>query len=206
MNKITLGTIALIIAVLLGGCAASYKPIDPLTLNYNSHDLQDGMGLSYKYDVLRERGNRKFSRKEDSKGIKLIAVKVTNNSDTTINVGRDVVFYSGQNQIIPMEPLAIKNTIKQIVQGYLPYFIFTFLNLYVYKGNTVETHRVGLVLGPSLTIGNMVVAGTANTDMLNELNEYNILNKNIGKGETAYGIIGVKDVGYSPISLRFKNN
>ena len=41
----------LILLIVLSGCAASYRPINPTTLNYNSHDMQDGIALSYKYDV-----------------------------------------------------------------------------------------------------------------------------------------------------------
>ncbi|MDQ3535576.1 MAG: hypothetical protein M3421_08120, partial [Bacteroidota bacterium] len=42
------------LVIILSGCAATYRPIDPPSLNYNSHDFQDGIGFSYKYDVLRE--------------------------------------------------------------------------------------------------------------------------------------------------------
>ncbi len=192
--------------IILSGCAATYKPINPPTLNYNSHDLQDGIWLSYKYDVLREKGNRKYAKKEDKKGVKLIAIKITNNTDTVINVGKDAAFYSGQNQIFPMEPMAIKESIKQIVPGYLPYLLLTFTNLYVTKSTyysvTTETYPIGLVLGPTITIGNMAVAGSANKNMLNELYDYNILSRDIQKGETVYGIIGVRDMGYIPISVK----
>ena len=171
-------------------------------MNYNSHDFQDGVGISYKYDVLRERGNKKYANKETKKGVKLIAVKITNNTDSVINVGRDVAFYSGQSQLFPIEPMAIKESIKQIVPGYLPYLLLTFTNLYVAIGTSTETYPIGLVLGPAITIGNMAMAGSANKNMLNELYEYNILSRDIQKGETVYGIIGIRDIGYSPISVK----
>jgi len=192
------------IVIFFGGCAASYRPINPPLLNYTAHDSKDGIGLSYKYDVLIERGNKRYAKKEDKKGIRLIAVKVTNNTDTTINVGRDVVFYSEQNQMFLMEPMAIKNSIKQITPSYLPYLLLTFVNFYVTNGSTTQTYPIGLILGPGITIGNMAVAGTANTKMLNELMQYYILNRDIKKGETVYGIIGVRDMGYNPISVRLR--
>ena len=132
----------------------------------------------------------------------MIAVKITNNTDSIINVGKNVAFYSGQNQIFPMEPMVIKESIKQIVPGYLPYLLLTFTNLYVSDGTSTETYPIGLGLGPVITIGNMAVAGSANKNMLNELYEYNILSRDIQKGETVYGIIGVRDMGYSPISVK----
>jgi len=46
--------------------------------------------------------------KKTVKGVKLIAVQLTNNTDTILNVGKDVAFFSGENQIFPMEPNAAK--------------------------------------------------------------------------------------------------
>nr|MDQ3394479.1 hypothetical protein [Bacteroidota bacterium] len=192
------------LVIILSGCAATYRPIDPPSLNYNSHDFQDGIGFSYKYDVLREKGNKKYAKKEDKKGIKLIAVKVTNNTDTVINIGRDAAFYSGQNQIFPMEPMAVKESIKQIVPGYLLYLLLTFLQLNVSSGDSGDSYPIGIIIGPGITIGNMAMAVTANKNMLTELYEYNILNKDIQKGETVYGIIGVRDMGFNPITIKIK--
>ena len=202
MKKLISKALVLTSAILLVGCAATYKPINPPSVNYNSHDLQDGIGLSYKYDILREKGNKKYAKKENKKGIRLIAVKVTNNTDSVINIGRDAIFYSGQNQIFPIEPMAIKNSLKQFVPGYLPYLLLTFTNLYITNGSTTETYPIGLLLGPGITFGNMAVAGSANTKMLNELNEYDMLNMDIQKDETVYGIIGIRDMGYSPITIK----
>ncbi len=192
----------LILLIVLSGCAASYRPINPTTLNYNSHDMQDGIALSYKYDVLKERGNKKYANKESRKGVRVVAVKLTNNTDTTVVIGKDILFYSAQNQLLPLDPMTIKESIKQIVPGYLPYLIFTLLNVSTSDGYSTHVYPVGLALGPGLTIGNMAVAGSANNSMLKELNEYNILNQDIQKGETVYGIIGIRDLGYSILSAK----
>jgi hypothetical protein len=202
MKKLFLKTVILTVAFSLVGCAASYKPINPATINYVVHDFQDGIGFSYKYDVLRENGNKKYAKKEDKKGVRLVAVKVTNNTDTVIKVGDNYVFYSGQNQIIPMEPLAVKSSIKQIVPGYLPYLLLTFLQLNVNTPTSSDTYQVGYIVGPAVTLGNMLMASSSNTKMLEELNIYNILNREIKQGETVYGIIGIRDMGYNPISLK----
>jgi hypothetical protein len=204
MKKAILRNLILTFALILTGCAASYRPIDPPSLNYDSHVFQDGIGLSYKYDVLREKGNKKYAKKEDKKGLKLIAVKITNNTDSVINVGTDIAFYIGQNQIFPLEPLAIKETIKQIVPGYLPYLLLSFTNLYVSNGYSTKTFPIGLILGPALTIGNMTLAGSSNKNLLNELYEYDIFNRNIQSGETLYGMIGVRYIGYSPINVTIR--
>lgn len=193
--------------IFLSGCAATYRPINPPTLNYDSHDLYDGVGLSYKYDVLRERGNKKYASKEIKKGVKVIAVKVTNNTDSVINMGRDVAFYAGRSQLFLMKPMVIKESIKQIVPGYLPYLALSFVNLTITHSTDgmvtkQETYPTGLIIGPVLTIGNMAMAGTANKSLFTELSEYNIINTAIQKGETVYGIIGVRDIGYTPITVK----
>ncbi len=189
----------------LVGCAAIYKPINPPSLNYNSHDLQDGIGLSYKYNVLLEKGNRKYANKEYKKGVKLVAVKITNNTDSIINVGRDLVFYTGQKELNLLEPIAIKNSIKQIVPGYLAYLLLSLTYFNVSSGNTSTTYPIGLGLGPVITFGNMAFAATANKDMFNELQEYNVINRDIQKGETVYGIIGIRNIGSLPITIKLKN-
>lgn len=202
MKKFISILLTLISVIILSACASTYKPINPSTLNYNAHDLQDGISLSYKYDVLRERGNRKYAKKEAKKGVKLIAVKITNNTDSVINVGRDIAFYSGKNQLFLMEPMVVQESIKQNVLAYLPYALLSFLNLKVTNGTSTEVYPIGLAIGPAATIGNMVIAGTANKKLLDELYDYNISSRDIQKGESVYGIIGVRDIGFSPISVR----
>jgi len=205
MKKLLLKTTIFISIIYFGGCASGYKQIHPETVYFAAHDLQDGISLSYKYDVLREKGNRKYSKKEFTRGLRLVAVKVTNNTDTTIHIGQDVAFYSGQNQLMLLDPLVVKSSIKQIVPGYLPYFLFTFLRFNVYTATSSNSYPIGLALGPGLVIGNMAFAGTANTNLLNELIKYSLFNKAVEKGETVYGIIGFRSNDYSPLSLKFIN-
>ena len=76
----------------------------------------------------------------------------------------------------------------------------------LYTGETnsngeTDTFPIGLILGPGITAGNMIGAGTANTNFLNELEENYLYNKEIKAGETVYGIVGIYDFGYSPLTL-----
>jgi len=186
--------------IFISGCANSYKPINPTTLEYNRHNHQDGIDLSYEFEVLRERGNKKLANKEGIYEIKLIAVKITNNTDSILNISKNVAFYSGQNQIFPVEPLEIRKLLKQHVLGYTPYMVLSFLQLRF--NDSGEKYQIGLIIAPIVTGENMSIASKANKNMLKELNEYNILNKDIKKGETVYGIFGVKNIGFSPISVK----
>jgi hypothetical protein len=205
MKKLLLKTTILISIIYFGGCASGYRRINPEAVYFATHDLQDGISLSYKYDVLREKGNRKYAKKEFKRGLKLVAVKVTNNTDTTIHIGQDVAFFSGQNQLMLLDPLVIKSSIKQIVPGYLPYLLFTFLRFNVYTETSYSSYPIGLALGPGLTFGNMAVSGTANKNLLDELIRYSLFNKAVTKGETVYGIIGLRSNEYLPLSIKFVN-
>jgi len=188
--------------LLLTGCAMSYHAIDPVRQNYASNNQGNGIELSYKYDVLRESGNTKYAKKEYKNGIKLIAVKLTNNTDTTLTIGKDIVFFSGNNQIDILPPVLIHNSIHQSEPAYLMYLLFTFTTLTVSNGSSAHTYPIGYGLGPLLTLTNLVTASSANKDLLRELNRYDLINKELHKGETIYGIIGIREYSYDPISVR----
>jgi hypothetical protein len=205
MRNLRVQAVLLAFIVLFGSCATTYKPVYPSRVNYTTNNLEGGIAFSYKYDVLRENGNKKYAKKEVSKGLKIVAVRISNFTDRTINVSNDLTFYLGNTPIIPVDPLLAKNTLRQIVPSYLPYLLLTLLRLDVTAGSSFNSYPIGLVLGPGLTIGNMAVAASANKNFQTELNDQSLFNKDIPKGETVYGLIGIRDVGYSPISLKLKN-
>lgn len=210
--KIKLLLTWLTILLMFSGCASTYKPIVPKRVNYAAHELSEGLSFSYRYDVLSESGNKKYAKREKKNSIKLVAVRLTNNSGSVINVSRDVSFFVGDSEIIPCSPDIVKNELKQGVAVYLLYLLLTPMNLYTYSnessyyGNTTETktYRIGLILGPGISIGNMAVAGTAIGLFGEELNSNYIMNQNIQPGETVYGFVGFKNIGYNPIKVELK--
>lgn len=205
MKKIFIQTIILLSVLLISGCASTYKAINPRQLYYTAHSSRDGVLISYKYNVLQEKGNKKFAKKELRRGMQIIAIKLTNKTDRTINVRKDLIFYAGDNPIYPMQPVDVKNKVRQSVFSYLPYLLLTFTTVIFSNSSSEVAVPVGIVLGPGITAGNMAVAATANKRLLSELNEYNILDRNIGPGDTVFGIIGVHNSGYGPISVRLNN-
>jgi len=205
MKKIFIQVILLLSVLFMSGCAATYKAINPTQLYYTAHTSRDNILISYKYNVLQEKGDKKFAKKEAKKNIQLIAIKLTNNTGHTINIRKDLILYSGDTPIYPMTPMDIKNKLRQIVPAYLPYLLLTFTSLIVSNGYTTVAYPVGIVLGPGITAGNMAVAATANKRLLSELNDFNILDRDIGPGDTVFGIIGVRNSGYGPISARLKS-
>lgn len=205
MKKIFIQATILFLVLFISGCASTYKAINPPQLYYTAHSSRDSILISYKYNVLQQKGNKKFAKKEQRKGIQIIAIKLTNKTDRTINIRKDITFYSGDTPIYPMAPVDIKNKIRQSVLSYLPYLLLTFTTVIVSNDYSDVSYPVGIVVGPGITAANMAVAATANKKLLSELNDYNILDRNIDPGETVYGIIGVRNTGYGPISVRLKN-
>jgi len=204
MRNLIVNTIAILIVFIFPcSCASTYKPINPPLNYYSTKELQDGISLSYKYEVLREYGNKKYAKKEFKKGLKVVAVKITNNTDTTIFIGQDVGIYSGENQLRLIDPMAIKNTIKQSVVAYLPYLLLSFLTLNVTTETSSDTYPIGLAIGPGITIGNMAVSSSANNRLFDELVKYNLINKAVASGETVYGIIGIQTNQFLPLTMRF---
>ena len=199
MKAIKQNVILFLALILLGSCASSYKSINPKTINYVAHDLQGDLSLSYKYDILQEYGNKKYAKKEDKKGVRVVAIRLTNNTDRIINVAQDVAFYSGENQIFPMEPQVIKNMLKQPAPAYLLYMFLTPVTLNIIDGTSIDSYPVGLFLGPGLTLLNVATAGSANNKFMRDLTLYDILYTDIQPGESAYGIIGIRGAGFNPL-------
>lgn len=204
--KLTSAPNALLILVfLLAGCAAGYKPINPQSIHYPSYNLQNGINFSYKYDVLGEQGNKKYAKKEVAKGIRIVAVSLTNNSDSAFNVGTQVEFFAGSNRVFLMDPMDVKNAINQNMEQFLPYLLISFGAIKITNGGSSKVYPIGLIFGPILTLDNMVTAASANKKLLEELIRYNLSDKIIRKGETVYGIISFQGTGYDPVSIKLKN-
>jgi len=205
MSKIKYLSVVIIL-FMVSSCAMYYRPIAPERLNYNIRDKYDDIEISYRYDVLKERGNKKMAKKELNGDVKIIALKITNNSDSVIKIGEDAEFYSGITPIYPLDPNVIKNNVKQSVFGYSFYFLGVLGGTtFSVNGNVVSQFPYNKILFSAIAIGNMLVANKANNDLLKELVTYDIMYKEIKPGETVYGIIGIKDRSFIPITLKMIN-
>lgn len=200
--KITLLFIAI---TTLTNCASGYKMIAPKSINYISTNESNDVKLEYKYDLL----DKKYAKKELKKGVKLVAIKITNNSDKDIMFGREAILtYENGVEIYIMENDKVFKTLKQSPASYLWYLLLTPVNFYTttttsngFQENTSST-PIGLVLGPGLAGGNMIAAGSANKKFNTELLEYNIQGSIIKKGETRYGLIGIKTHAFDSLKLK----
>ena len=197
-----LKTTTFLLIIFLNSCASGYKIIEPETINYISNNFADNVSLQYKYDLL----DKKYAKKEVKKGVKLVAVKITNNSEKDLVFGKDIkLIYENGNEIYVMENEKVYKNLKQSPATYLFYLLLTPINFYTTERNSngfeeqTSSFPIGLILGPGLAGGNMIAAGSANKKFKSEMMSYNIHGTVIEKGETRYGLIGIKSGSYDAI-------
>jgi hypothetical protein len=188
-------------------CAGTYKPINPRILNYNYTESSNGVSMSYQYDMLQVRRNKRYAKKEDKKNLRVVAVKVTNHTDSVLSFSNDLTWHLGGRETIPVDPLVVGKKIKQTVPTYL---LLSLLNIRITetemtsRGPVTKTTAF-LPTGFLMAGGNMIVAGTANANFRRELNLYNLAGQKVSPGETKYGIVTFETLGREPVELRIKS-
>lgn len=201
----------LLLILLFNSCASAYKNINPQTVNYASKTTEGNISLEYRYDLLK----KKYKKKETKNGIKLVAVKITNNTERDMVFGRDFkLSYENNTDVSVIETNNLYKTVKQSPASYLWYLLLTPLKFY--SGTTTTTNGsytetkpansfpIGLILGPAITGVNMLVASSSNKKFKKELIENDIDGKTIKKGETVYGLIGLRSKTYDGIKIKLQ--
>ena len=197
MKNIILG-LSILTLLGLGACASSYNAIRPELLNYQSNQSTQEVDFFYRYDVLNERGNKKYAKKESRSGVKVVAVKIVNNSKKAFTFGEDLKVHRNGTPVNLMTPDLVISSLKQGVPIYLLYLLLTPMRLITPQ----DDYPIGLLVGPGITVGNMAVASTANKRLEREMADNFLNGKVVQPGETVYGIIGIADQGYSPLELK----
>lgn len=186
-------------------CASGYKTIEPAGLTYNSVKTEKDVTLEYKYGLL----EKKYAKKEQKNDVRLVAVKITNNSERDLVFGQDVkLSYESGNNLLLLEREKIFKELKQNPATYLFYLPLSLLTLQITTTNsdhnsvqTTNAIPVGLILGPGLAGGNLYQAARANKKLKEELLENDLTGKRIPKGETLYGLIGVRADNYDSLKI-----
>lgn len=196
----------LCVAVVLSGCAGTYRTINPETLPYQqSTKANAAVQLGYHYNILTELGNKKFARKEKKKNLNLVAVKITNNTDHTLIFGKDIFLRSEGQMVSPVNHMRTFRTLKHKTPLFLLYLPLIHLNVTTYEqthsGFRQRFYPVGLIVGPILSFGNMFKAHANNKKFLKELRNHTLQHKEIKPGETVYGLIGVQKATFGPMEL-----
>ncbi|MDW3193453.1 MAG: hypothetical protein R8G66_13855 [Cytophagales bacterium] len=200
-NKFKQSIAFLLLSGLLASCASSYRNINPNGLNYNGSHEHNGVTFQYKYDVLRESGNKKYAKRETKKEVQLIGLSITNNSDQPLTLAKDVNIIANNEVVLPLDPKSTQSFLKQNVPIYLLYFLLSFNTQSCENGDCETTiYPIGI----PIAAGNMIMAGSANSKFLNELETKDILNKTVQRGETVYGLVGLRSTQYAPLTFEIR--
>ena len=184
----------LFIILSLTSCASYYRAIGPERINYPPTINVEKVALSYRYDVLRDAGNKKFVNNEFKRNMKVVAIKLTNNTEATINISKDLSFYSGSSKVLLLNPFDIQVQIKQSAPSYAWYFL-----------GCTSLDPIDIAVFGGIGVGNIIVASTANKNLLRELERYDLTNKELKKGETIVGIIGFEALHSDPLTVKIND-
>lgn len=196
--------LSLAVIVLLGSCASGYKTINPNSLNYKSNSTDKDVKLEYKYELL----SKKYKKKELAKGVRLMAIKITNNANEDLVFGKDIhLTYDDGSKLYVMDNDMVFSSLKQNSAAYLLYLLLTPVNLFKTESqNGIITEStstpIGLIIGPGLAGGNMIAASSANKKFKENLSNQNINGVTIKKGESLSGLIGIRSDDYNSIKIK----
>ncbi|AWG23567.1 hypothetical protein FFWV33_05210 [Flavobacterium faecale] len=200
--------ISILLAIMpfvFSSCASGYKKIVPETLAYNSQSTANDITLEYKYGLL----DKKYFRKEKKSGLKLVALKITNKSNQDFVFDNNIRLSYDNGTICNItDNEYVFKLMKQSPASHLLYLLLSPMQLYTTKSNGYgqqvnnNSFPIGLIIGPGLTLGNLITASTANGKFKRELENYNIIGKTIKKGETIYGLVGIKSNNFDALQLK----
>ncbi|MBI3220793.1 MAG: hypothetical protein HYZ44_14860 [Bacteroidetes bacterium] len=187
--------------VFLSSCATTYKTLAPKS--FGTTEVLDSVSFSYKYGILEESGNKKFAKREVPNSIKVLSVKIVNQTKNELIIGKNCKFFSGNNELELVDPIEAHRKLKQGVAEYLVYMLLTPIKLNIKdpKSFTTDVIPIGLGLGPLLTVANVSIAASANGKFLKELKSYNLIDKKVLPGQTVFGLITVRTNDFGPIRL-----
>jgi hypothetical protein len=196
--------IALLFSVLLlAGCASGYNVINPSTLNYKSTSSDKTVTLDYKYNLL----SGKYQRKETRKNIRLVAVKITNNSASDLVVGKDLkLTYGNGKEVQIVDNDRVYSELKQQPGYYLFYLLLTPFK-FTTTSNGIQTNSIplGYAIGPGIAGGNIIAASSANGNFKNDLMKYQIMGTTVKSGSSAYGLVGISSDSFDNITIKVES-
>ena len=195
----------LIAAVYLSSCAGTYQASNPGSFNYKTVQVNEEQKISYAYifDIFEKRGFHKYARKEKHKGVNMVAVKITNNSEQTIDLTPDHFSVASTGmQTLLYAPDEFYKIIRQQKGFYFFWLIGNPTFTTTSGGGTITgnsysgyyytpptTHVYGIPLGTGLAFLNFFIAKHANKVLKADLKQNQLIGKSVEPGGSAYGYI-----------------
>ena len=162
------------------GCASEYILLEPTKIEYH-HELQQVdstfIQITYKYNILRERGNQLLAKNEKSKRISLLAVLVVNPSVDTLYFPKDIIITSKDDKIIPM---TLEEAVETLTARYSPYEEVDF---------EIETKSGNWHIGTDLLNDYKTII--SNKSFSDEMKEYYLMNSIILPETSVSGLLAL---------------
>lgn len=181
----------------MASCASTYTAISPENNNYTSTVTTDSVRVDYRYETL----PKKYARKAELNAVRLVSIRVTNNS------GKDLIFgqglnltYQNGNPVSLIDNNTAYRYLSQTSEAYLLYLLLTPLKLI----NGTNEMPIGYIVGPGTALLNFFTADGANKQFKNELITYSMIGKTIPNGGVLDGIVAIRSRDYSALQLSVK--
>lgn len=198
MKRITYLTALLI---LFSSCASKYNPITIDNLNYRTDKKGSDIEYAVNTNVLMEFDNNKYANKALKKDVSIIAIELTNHTDKTLDLDRDLQFLSGNNPINPVDMEVAHSLIKQ------PAGLYWLWGLLWASFSSCDNNDCSYIPIPiGLLIGgiNSSKANKANGFFLDKLTQDDLLQKEVKSGETVRGLLCIKRNEMIGLSIQLK--
>lgn len=185
-------------------CATKYHPINFSDVNFGTKSEKSEVELYYRYDIMSSSKNPRQANKELRKDMKVVALKIVNNTSQEITIGENAKFYADGKELALMPANEMNRQLKQGVIPYAGYLLLSPIKFSYDKDNGKKTVEIfgGAVIGTALAAGNIYIASKANKALKKDLEKYSLVKKNILPGETIYGLITLQQTGYVPLQLK----
>ncbi len=180
-----------LLGLFLLGCASNYRLIEPLKIDYQTvlPKKVDGTDIKiyYRYNILKDKGNSEYSKRERLYGISLLAVLIDNPGQDTLTFPDDLIIIAKN---IVRSPLELNETFSIFLQEPIPSVPIE-----------IETKKSGTFY-LDFELLDALIAAKANKRFVEEMREYYLVNSIILPGSQVAGILVLPVKRYTPLTFR----
>lgn len=196
-----------LLMILFSGCARTYNTINPAMYNFeNKKDASESITVSYLYNLQEINSNKPYARKERKKHIRLVALKIENNSDEQeiLDPSNFIIKSSGGRNIRVIPPEEYCKEIRQYSETFVLFYALGGIGYKYENVNGETTHEFAYNPIPAVIgLGNAIFAENANRKQKKNLIEHNVFNKPIPGKSSIYGLIAIDDPTFSELNFLY---
>jgi hypothetical protein len=170
------------------GCASNYHFIEPLKLDFQqpTDTLTGGLvQITWRYNVLKDAGNRRYARKEKRNRVSLLALRIDNRSADTLRFPED--FLVSTDSVL-LEPLLLEEAGEALSQTFV-------------EDNPAADVDAGTTLDFITGLFNTGIQLKANLRFAKEMMEYYLVYSDIMPGSVVVGLVALPVKSGAPLKF-----